>query len=365
MEKYLSDVDAGVVALERVLAKLKRYRAAVLKAACEGRLVPTEADLAKKEVREYEPGDVLLRRILVERRARWEADQLSKMKAKGQVPRDNRWKSKYEEPKGPDIRELSKLPEGWVWTCLRNIADIKGGITKGQKRRQDVKLCAVPYLRVANVQRGYLDLNEVKQIDATPEELEELCLIRGDVLFNEGGDRDKLGRGWIWEEQLPLCIHQNHVFRARLANGVVEPKFVSWYGNSFGQRYFVGEGKQTTNLASINITKLGALPVPLPPFAEQKRIVEEVDRLLSVTDEAEQTVRAQLVRAQRLRQSVLKRAFEGKLVPQDPNDEPASALLDRIRAVRAEVSAANGSGRTSRRARAKVLQADEGGLDDG
>ncbi|KYG08787.1 hypothetical protein BE21_21590 [Sorangium cellulosum] len=104
---------------------------------------------------------------------------------------------------------------------------------------------------------------------------------------------------------------------------------------------------------------------PIPPVAEQHRIVAEVERLFSVAEEVEQTTRAQLARAQRLRQSVLKHAFEGKLVPQDPNDEPASALLDRIRAARAEAPAANGSGRTSRRGRAKVLQADEGGLDDG
>lgn len=105
--------------------------------------------------------------------------------------------------------------------------------------------------------------------------------------------------------------------------------------------------------------------IPVPPIAEQKRIVAEIDRLLSVVDEVEHTVLGQLARARRLRQSVLKSAFEGKLVPQDPNDEPASALLDRLRAARAEASAANGAGRTSRRGRAKVLQAGEGGLDDG
>ncbi|KYF83894.1 hypothetical protein BE17_12845 [Sorangium cellulosum] len=101
------------------------------------------------------------------------------------------------------------------------------------------------------------------------------------------------------------------------------------------------------------------------PVAEQRRILAEVARLQSITDEMEQVVNVQLARAQRLRQSVLKRAFEGKLVPQDPNDEPAIALLDRIRAARSNASAANSSGRTSRSGRAKVLQADEGGFDDG
>ncbi|KYF73670.1 hypothetical protein BE15_04215 [Sorangium cellulosum] len=103
----------------------------------------------------------------------------------------------------------------------------------------------------------------------------------------------------------------------------------------------------------------------IAPVAEQRRILAEVARLLSITDEMDRVVDVQLARARRLRQSVLKSAFEGKLVPQDPNDEPASALLDRLRTARAQASAANGSGRTSRRGRAKVLQADEGGLDDG
>lgn len=100
----------------------------------------------------------------------------------------------------------------------------------------------------------------------------------GDVLFNEGGDRDKLGRGWIWRGQLPECIHQNHVFRARLRTPDVFPEYLSWYGNSGGQKYFFEQGKQTTNLASINLTKLKRLPVPLPPLMEQKRIVAEVQR---------------------------------------------------------------------------------------
>lgn len=120
-----------------------------------------------------------------------------------------------------------------------------------------------------------------------------------------------LGRGWIWENQLPDCIHQNHVFRGRLFLGDVSPKFVSWWGNSFGKDYFLREGKQTTNLASINITKLSAFPVPLPPQEEQHRIVAEVDRHLSLVREVETQVDTNLKRAERLRQSILSKAFSG------------------------------------------------------
>src|SRR5207247_2087113 len=119
----------------------------------------------------------------------------------------------------------------------------------------------------------------------------------------------------------------------------IHPRFLSWYGNSIGQVYFNDEGKQTTNLASINMTKLGALPVPIPPFSEQDRIVAEIDRRFSVLDAMNHEVEAGLARAARLRQSILKRAFEGKLAPQDPNDEPASVLLERIRTARAAAPA--------------------------
>ncbi|HYO72048.1 MAG TPA: restriction endonuclease subunit S [Archangium sp.] len=332
IEKQFTRLDAGVAALKRVQAQLKRYRASVLKAACEGRLVPTEAELARREKRDYEPADKLLARILKERRARWEADQLAKMKAAGKPPKDDKWKAKYVEPESPNLSELPSLPTGWCWTTLRSISDLQGGITKGQKRSPDERLRAVPYLRVANVQRGYLDLSEMKEIEATEAEIEELRLSRGDILFNEGGDRDKLGRGWIWQEELPLCIHQNHVFRARLYSREVEPKFVSHYANSAGQRYFVEQGKQTTNLASINLTKLGNLPVPLPPAHEQRRIVAEIDDRLSLADAAAGAVAKDCRRAEKLRQAILKAAFAGELATQNPNDEPASKLLERISA---------------------------------
>ncbi len=331
LEKQFTRLDAGVAALKRLQTHLKRYRASVLKAACEGKLVPTEAELARKEGRDYEPADKLLKRILKERRAKWEADQLAKMKAAGKTPKDDRWKAKYVEPSLPNVATLPRLPEGWTWATLSLIAELKGGITKGQKRASGERVRLVPYLRVANVQRGRLSLAILKQIEATEDEIAELKLVRGDVLFNEGGDRDKLGRGWVWQDELEECIHQNHVFRARLFHARVNPKFVSWYGNSFGQKYFVTEGKQTTNLASINMTKLGALPVPLPPATEQERIVAEVESRLSILDAAEAIIVSNFKRAERLRQSILKRAFEGKLVPQDPTDEPASVLLERIR----------------------------------
>jgi type I restriction enzyme S subunit len=218
---------------------------------------------------------------------------------------------------------------------LGELGEIVGGVTKGQKRRAGIQTRPVPYLRVANVQRGHLNLDHIKHIQATEDEIRSLRLIPGDVLLNEGGDRDKLGRGWIWEGQIAECVHQNHVFRVRLNPLLAVPKFISHYANHFGQKYFFEEGKQTTNLASINMTKLRALPIPSPPVAEQERLVAGLEDHLSLIDDLDHSADANLHRAARLRQAILKKAFEGKLVPQDPNDEPASVLLDRIRVARA------------------------------
>lgn len=234
--------------------------------------------------------------------------------------------------------ELPELPAGWRWSRLADIADIKGGLTKGQKRRPNEALVSVPYLRVANVQRGYLDLSDVSNIHATQPEIDELRLLPGDVLFNEGGDRDKLGRGWVWAGEINICIHQNHVFRARIISNCVEPRLLSYWGNSSGKSYFFNEGKQTTNLASINISKLGNLPVPIPPLSEQPRILGDLESLLSRLDAAAASLARVQAKLKAYRASVLKAAVEGRLVPteaalakQEQRDyEPASVLLDRI-----------------------------------
>lgn len=231
------------------------------------------------------------------------------------------------------IRQLFESRH-WPWTTLGEIAEIKGGVTKDSKRQSDPSFVEVPYLRVANVQRGRLDLSEVTTIRVHPDKAKALRLEPGDVLMNEGGDRDKLGRGWVWEGQVADCIHQNHVFRARL-NDDFDPFFVSTHANTWGQAWFEEHGRQTTNLASINLGTLKQLPVPAPPRSEQEAIVAQ----LHAASEAQKRLVASIGHAQArgraLRRSILAAAFSGQLVPQDPHDEPASALLERIRVERA------------------------------
>ena len=337
IETQFTRLDASVAELRRAQANLKRYRASVLKDACEGRLVPTEAELARSEGREYEPAGVLLERILAERRARWESQE----KRRG----------KYKEPSAPDTSALPELPEGWVWATVEQLSEIQGGIQKQPKRAPVAN--PYPFLRVANVLRGSLDLEEVHQIELFPGELDKLRLIAGDLLIVEGnGSPTQIGRMAIWKGDIEDCVHQNHIIRARLVGGLSSEYAATYWNSPTGSSEVSKVASSTSGLYTLSVSKVSVLPVPLPPLAEQRRIVAEVERRLSVVQQAEAAVEASLARAERLRQSILKQAFTGRLVPQDPDDEPASALLGRIRAEReseAEASrAAKGKSRTRR-----------------
>ncbi len=329
LEELLSDLDAGVAELKAAQKKLARYRQSLLKAAVEGALT---ADWRAKNP-PAETGAQLLERILTERRARWEARQLAKYQEQCRTPPKD-WKKKYPEPAQPDTRDLPELPQGWVWASLDMLGDIASGVAKGTKRSGDAVVREVPYLRVANVQRGYLDLAEIKTIDATERDIAELALQDGDVLFNEGGDRDKLGRGWVWRNQVAECIHQNHVFRMRPYGEGIQSELISHHGNTFGKSWFKDAGKQTTNLASINMTMLRVFPIPVAPVVEQLKILELIRLQLKSLADQERAVELALRQSTAQRQNILRAAFSGRLVPQDPSDEPASVLLERIRAER-------------------------------
>lgn len=219
----------------------------------------------------------------------------------------------------------------WEWTTLGEIAELRGGVTKDGKRHGDPSFVEVPYLRVANVQRGRLDLREVATIRVSAEKAKSLRLESGDVLFNEGGDRDKLGRGWVWEGQVTDCIHQNHVFRARLKTPDFDPRFVSTHGNTWGQRWFEEHGRQTTNLASISLTTLAQFPVPRAPMVRQREIMQHLDRTGDSVTRLTSAMAVARQRAATLRRAVLAAAFSGRLattVPAQLGTDAVVTILD-------------------------------------
>lgn len=214
---------------------------------------------------------------------------------------------------GASDGELPSLPLGWEWARLGDVADVVGGITKDAKKQGDPSFVEVPYLRVANVQRGHLKLDVVTQIRADPAKAKALRLETGDVLLNEGGDRDKLARGWVWEGQIDECIHQNHVFRARLHEPRLDPYFLSWTGNTFGGRWAERNGKQSVNLASISLRMIKQMPVIVPAAGEADRVAASLRDQLDSYARLASSLESARERGAALRQSLLAAAFSGRL----------------------------------------------------
>lgn len=199
-------------------------------------------------------------------------------------------------------------------TTLNDIADIRGGVTKGRKL-SNVDIVQIPYLRVANVQDGYLDLKEIKYIPGTAMDLEKYQLRYGDILFTEGGDKDKLGRGTVWRDEVSNCIHQNHIFRARVDLAKNDPEFISLAAQTTKSRhYFFSKAKQTTNLASINMTQLKLLEVPDVPIDVQQEALARINEMIDAADSIKKSLALCSDYSRSLKQSILSKAFKGELV---------------------------------------------------
>jgi type I restriction enzyme S subunit len=349
IEKQFTRLDAAVAALIRVHANLRRYRAAVLKAACEGRLVPTEAELARREGRSYESAGELLKRILTERRARWEADQLAKFRASDREPNGEKWKGKYSEPNAPDTQGLGNPPEGWVWA---NLGQVAWSVKDGPHYSPEYVTEGIPFITGGQVRPSGVDFGAAKEI--SPELHARLCQRckpeRGDILYTKGGTTG-IARVNTYDIDFSVWVH---VAVLKLVTSVA-PFYLQHALNSPGcykqaQAFTHGVGNQ-----DLGLTRMVKITLGLPPLVEQKRIAAEVDRRVSFIDKLEAQVEGSIKHADRLRQAILKRAFEGRLVPQDSTDEPASVLLECIRAerVRREKDRKPSSSALSRKSRTR------------
>lgn len=312
IEELITQLDVASADLKRVQANLARYRASLLKAACEGRLVPTEAELARAEGRNYESGEELLQRILAERKKKWEEGQ----KAKGKELS----KRKYKEPDPLNTDGLPKLPEGWVWANMEQVTEHRlGKMLDKEKNKGEPR----PYLRNINVRWFSFDLSDIQLMRVTDQELDDVTVREGDLVVCEGGEP---GRAAVWQKKGEPIVIQKALHRVRPARGIL-PWYLAYKlaadaSSGVLEKYFTG-----STIKHFTGEALSSYVFSLPPTAEQDRIVAEVDRRISVIQELEAALNANLMRAERMRQAILKRAFEGRLVPQDAEDEPASVLL--------------------------------------
>lgn len=183
------------------------------------------------------------------------------------------------EMKDSGVEWIGEIPKEWRKTQLRHCATIKSGITLGKSYSKDTVLIERPYLRVANVQGGYVDLNDLATIEVTPDEDLKYRLHSGDVLMTEGGDRDKLGRGCVWHGEIEPCLHQNHVFAVQTNETILLPEFLEYLtASDVGRSYFDVTAIKTTNLACTSSSKVLAFTIPLPPIEEQIEIVSFIKK---------------------------------------------------------------------------------------
>lgn len=289
IEKQFSRLDEAAVNLKRVKANLKRYKAAVLKAAVDGRLVETEADLARREGRSYETGGELLQSILKTHRSQWKGNR------------------KHKEPAAPITTNRPDLPEGWVWATYDQAGRLQLGRQRAPKYHSGLNLR--PYLRVQNVFEDRIDLSDVMEMDFPPSDYEKYALAPGDLLLNEGQSPEFLGRPAVYRGELPGACFTNTLIRFRAADGVrVEFALLVARHHMHAGR-FIDEGSITTNIAHLSVGRLSTVEFPIPPTAEQDRIVAEADRQLSIVAALERSVIRADIQTSKLRAAILQNAF--------------------------------------------------------
>ena len=294
IEKQFSRLDEAVANLKRVKANLKRYKAAV-----EGRLVETEAELARREGRSYETGAQLLQRILETRRSQWKG------------------KGKYKEPAAPDTTDLPELPEGWVWASVEQMAEVGTGATPLRSKREYYDDGKIPWVTSGALNEEFISAADEYITDLAVQETNAKVFPAHTLLvamYGEGKTRGKVS-------ELLIDATTNQACAAIVMEGI------SAHVRDYAKLFFLKNYEDIRRLSSggvqpnLNLSHIKATAIPLPPLVAQHRIVAEVDRRLSLVREVETQVDANLTRAERLRQSILGRAFSGKLVYQNsPSD---------------------------------------------
>jgi type I restriction enzyme S subunit len=373
LEELLSDLDAGVAELKIAQKKLGQYRQSLLKAAVEGALTadwrekqkavhpdsePVEpieglssahGSTSSPRTDESETGAQLLQRILAERRAHWEAKQLAKFTEQGKTPPKD-WQKKYPVPVQPDTTELPELPEGWVWASVEQIASdepysLAIGPFGSNLKVADYRESGVPLVFVRNIRSGNYGGTHTKYV--TPNKAYELSAHRvdaGDVLITKMGEPP--GDADVYPYGQPPAIITADCIKVRCWAGLLHPDLLKATINSHIGRQQIEPMTQGVAQKKVSLGRFTSLAVPLPPIQEQDELIALLGTATREIAAQEAAVGLSLKQSTAQRQNILRAAFAGQLVPQDPNDEPANVLLERIRAER--IARTNGKTATRR-----------------
>ncbi|MEI9476185.1 MAG: restriction endonuclease subunit S [Deltaproteobacteria bacterium] len=309
IEKQFSRLDEAVAGLKRVKANLKRYKAAVLKAAVEGRLT----ERWRKEHPNVEHAEKLLYRILTERRKKWEQAELAKMGARGIEPKDDEWKEKYRNPKPVDYENYPSLPYGWHWASTDQLFWFVTSGSRGWAKYYSES--GAFFLRIGNLDHDSITLDLKDRQRVRPPEGAEGTRTRvepKDILISITAD---VGMIAVVPEEFEEAFINQHIALAKPVSNV-ESAYIAWYLCSRPGQKQLHKLQRGATKTGLGLDDIRSVNIPLPPLEEQSAIISQVEQRLSIADEIDKGLNANLRRAERLRQSILKKAFSGQLVPQ-------------------------------------------------
>ena len=328
IDELFSQIEAGEAALARAKRLLARYRQAVLKAAVTGELT---RDWRERHQAEIEPATHLLTRIIQARREAWEKAELEKLKAKGKPPKDDNWKKKYKEPEHPDTTNLPKLPEGWVWASIEQVSHFVTSGSRGWKEFYSSE--GAIFVRAQNIKTDALVLDDVAYV-SVPHNSEgtRTKIDLNDVLITITGAN--VTRTALVDQPLQEAYVNQHIALVRPVekqNAVF--MHLSLIAEDHGRAQLLARA-YGAGRPGLGLTDVEAVVIPVAPLGEAIEATEVCRAIISELNAAERDIAAEVRRAAALRQAILTAAFAGKLVPQDPADEPAASLLDQISAER-------------------------------